>query len=322
MSRLKALAAWEWLPEAIRSFWNGNKLWRAVPVARNSMQERNMSINTAFAGKTNDEWLAILQRSVHEPYIDGVELPRFPASFVQMGYNGAADAEGILRAHGFWLYAEGYWRAFNNHLTKDSRVLDIGCGWGRITRFFARDFAPENIHGVDIDSRAIVLCQFLGVPGQFVQTQPGARLPFPDGFFSCIVAASVFTHLPEPVASSLIDEISRVAAPGASIVFTVEDSSFLKNFEIEGIENHGERWRLLSRYKPMLADLRSRYANGEYLYLVTNDDEGLRKEFYGDALVPREWMEKNWARHFKLVRFDASAPPVDQAIVVGRKEWK
>ena len=126
MSRLKALAAWERLPGAIRSFWNGNKLWRAVPVARNSMQERNMSIHTAFAGKTNDEWLAILQRSVHEPYIDGVELPRFPASFVQMGYNGAADAEGILRAHGFWLYAEGYWRAFNNHLTKDSRVLDIG----------------------------------------------------------------------------------------------------------------------------------------------------------------------------------------------------
>lgn len=307
-------------PRSDPFFWNGNKLWRAVPVARNSMQERNMSIHTAFAGKTNDEWLAILQRSVHEPYIDGVELPRFPASFVQMGYNGAADAEGILRAHGFWLYAEGYGRALGNRLTKDSRVLDIGCGWGRITRFFARDFAPENIHGVDIDSRAVVLCQFLGVPGQFIQTQPGARLPFPDGFFSCIVAASVFTHLPEPVASSLIDEISRVAAPGAIIVFTVEDSSFLKNFEIEGIENHGERWRLLSRYKPMLADLRSRYANGEYVYLVTNDDESLRKEFYGDALVPRGWMEKNWARHFKLVRFEASAPPVDQAIVVGRKE--
>jgi SAM-dependent methyltransferase len=320
MSRLKETAAWGWLPGAIRSFWNGNKLRRAVPVAGNSMQERNTSINTAFAGKTNDEWLAILQRSVHEPYIDGVELPRFPASFVQMGYNGAADADGILRAHGFWLYADGYGRALGNRLTKDSRVLDIGCGWGRITRFFARDVAPENIHGVDIDPRAVVLCQFLGVPGQFIQTQPGARLPFADGFFSCIVAASVFTHLPEPVASSLIGEISRVAAPGAIIVFTVEDSSFLKNFEIEGIENHGERWRLLSRYKPMLADLRSRYANGEYQYLVTNDDEGLRKEFYGDALVPREWIEKNWARHFKLVRFEASAPPVDQAIVVGRKE--
>jgi hypothetical protein len=34
--------------------------------------------------------------------------------------------------------------------------------------------APENIHGVDTDSRAVVLCQFLGLPGQFIQTQPGA----------------------------------------------------------------------------------------------------------------------------------------------------
>jgi hypothetical protein len=55
MSSLKGTAAWGWPPGAIRTFWNGNKLWRAVSVARNSIQEWNTSINTTFAGKTNDE---------------------------------------------------------------------------------------------------------------------------------------------------------------------------------------------------------------------------------------------------------------------------
>jgi len=35
-----------------------------------------------FASATTEEWLALLQRSVREPFIDGVEFPRFPHSRV------------------------------------------------------------------------------------------------------------------------------------------------------------------------------------------------------------------------------------------------
>ena len=39
--------------------------------------------------------------------------------------------------------------------SEETPLLDFGCGWGRVTRFFLKDVAPGNLMGVDIDERAI-----------------------------------------------------------------------------------------------------------------------------------------------------------------------
>lgn len=280
-----------------------------------------MTIHAKFSGASNAEWLELLQRSVREPYIDGVEFPRFPHSSVQLGYNGAADEEGIYRAHGFWLYAEGYGRALGNPLRANSRVLDIGCGWGRIARLFARDVDPANIHGVDIDPNAITLCRYLGVPGKFILTEPGQRLPFEDGYFTAVTASSVFTHLPENVATSLAAEISRVTAPGGIIVFTVEDNAFLDTLATPGIENNANlRWRLLSKYAPQVANLRERFSSGEYIYLTTNEEDVRSADVYGDALISKAFMDKSWGDFFKIMAYQPTQAPVYQAVVVAQKQ--
>jgi hypothetical protein len=50
------------------------------------------SINEKFGHVSNEEWLSLLQRSVRgEPFIEGVEFPRFPHSSIQLGFNGASD---------------------------------------------------------------------------------------------------------------------------------------------------------------------------------------------------------------------------------------
>jgi hypothetical protein len=80
MSRRKGTAGWGLLPGAFRPFWNGNKLWRAVPVARNSIEEWNTSINTAFVSKTNDEWppgpTASGDRRKFRPYPENLRQPK------------------------------------------------------------------------------------------------------------------------------------------------------------------------------------------------------------------------------------------------------
>jgi len=223
----------------------------------------------------------------------------------------------MLRAHGLWLYAEGYSRAVGRPIDRHSRVLDIGCGWGRITRTFARDVPRENLFGVDIDPSAITISQYLGVPAQFALTRPGEPLPFPDNFFNVISANSVFTHLPENVTTALLAEMKRVTAPGGLMVFTVEDESFFNYFDVPGIENANERWRLLSRYKSESASLRARAAAGEYIYLTTNRESIRSAEVYGDAVIPLAWIERNCGRYFKLLRFEPTSPPIYQAVVVG-----
>lgn len=280
-----------------------------------------MNIYQKFSDYSNDKWLSLLQRSVREPFIEGIEFPRFPHSSIQIGYNGAADEEGMSRAHAFWLYAEGYARALGNPLSGASRVLDVGCGWGRISRLFARDVLPENIQGVDIDPNAITLCKYLGVPGQFTLTKPGAALPFPDGHFSMITASSVFTHLPEGVATGLAAELSRVMAPGCVFVFTVEDESFLGNMAKMTVDNDSDRWRMISSHKGNLESFWKKYKSGEYIYMTTNDDsEQFRtSDVYGDALIPQAWMKKHWANYFSLVAFEPARPEIYQAVVIARK---
>jgi len=35
-------------------------------------------------------------------------------------------------------------------LTPETHVLDFGCGWGRIIRFFLKDIDPARLHGTDV----------------------------------------------------------------------------------------------------------------------------------------------------------------------------
>ncbi len=273
-----------------------------------------------FASATSEEWLNLLQRSVREPVIDGVQFPRFPHPSVQIEFNGAADEEAIRRAHGFWKVLDAYARALGRPLTGNSQVLDIGCGWGRIARFFAKDVHPAGIQGIDVMQSAIHICRALGVPGTFTLTEPGQPLPFPDGQFTAITASSVLTHLPEKVATKLVAEMSRVAAPGCVMAFTVEDRAFLEKIGWDNLEYHGDRWVRLSRYKAELPALLKRYDKGEYLYLPTNDDPDFTSDFYGDAVVPRAWMKKHWGKYIQLVEMIAAQEPVYQAIVIARKK--
>ncbi len=280
----------------------------------------NAQISDRFGHVSNAEWLALMQRSITEPVINGVEFARFPHSSIQLGFNGAANEEAVLRAYAFWAYAEKWCRGFGRPLGKDSKALDIGCGWGRITRMFARDIPSHGVFGCDIDNEALSICRFLGVPGRFVLNKPNEALPFEDGQFDVMTAYSVFTHLPENAALAIFAEMSRVAKKGCLFVFTVEDEKFLDYFDIPGIESHSERWRLLSAHKKNVPEIRERYSNGEYIYLTTNAESVRSSDVYGDALVSQKWLEEKTKPFFRVVGFYPTKAPVYQAVVVAIKD--
>jgi SAM-dependent methyltransferase len=100
------------------------------------------------------------------------------------------------------------------------RVLDFGCGSGKLLRHFASDAEDCEFIGCDIDEPSIAwLQQHYSPPLQvFVcNEQPG--LPLPDDHIDLAVAISVFTHLTTHWAGWLL-EIHRVLRPGARFVCT------------------------------------------------------------------------------------------------------
>jgi SAM-dependent methyltransferase len=100
------------------------------------------------------------------------------------------------------------------------RVLDFGCGAGRILRHFLPETARAEFWGCDIDEPSVEwvrknLCPpFNAFP---CKEEPG--LTVSDGFFSVIYAISVFTHLTDHSSGWLL-ELHRALAPGGLLFAT------------------------------------------------------------------------------------------------------
>jgi SAM-dependent methyltransferase len=118
-------------------------------------------------------------------------------------------------------------------LTEDARVLDIGCGVGRmavpLTQFLS-DAASYD--GIDIDAAAISWAAetitprypnfrfaYLDVAHPLYNPDggmdvTGAALPYPDASFDFITLVSVFTHLHPDGLARYAAECARLLAPG------------------------------------------------------------------------------------------------------------
>ncbi|MDS4058443.1 MAG: class I SAM-dependent methyltransferase [Candidatus Contendobacter sp.] len=93
------------------------------------------------------------------------------------------------------------------------RILDWGCGCGRVTRHFMTRLPEAKIFGCDIDSQAIEWCrQNLGAG--FIHIEPMPPTPFKDAEVDIIIACSVLTHLAEAVQDRWLREMRRILAPG------------------------------------------------------------------------------------------------------------
>jgi SAM-dependent methyltransferase len=76
------------------------------------------------------------------------------------------------------------------------RMLDFGCGSGRVLRQFGPEAEVAELWGCDLDAPSIAwLQQKLSPPFHFFESADVADLPQDTGFFDLIYAFSVYTHL-------------------------------------------------------------------------------------------------------------------------------
>ena len=63
-----------------------------------------------FGQLTDDEWLALLVRSVTEPVIDGIRMPGFPDDMLQRNTVGSAGEQALREAFTFISFVKKYAR--------------------------------------------------------------------------------------------------------------------------------------------------------------------------------------------------------------------
>lgn len=125
-------------------------------------------------------------------------------------------------------------------LSPADRVLDIGCGFGRMARVLASELEPPDgaYDGFDVTADAIEWCRagyrHLAVPFRFAHVDlhhplysPSGsgkpeefRFPYADGAFDLAIATSVFTHLLTDAAEHYLAQASRVLARGGRLFST------------------------------------------------------------------------------------------------------
>jgi len=205
---------------------------------------------------------------------------------------------------------------------KKAKVLDFGCGCGRLLRVMARFADNLEIHGGDVDPDAIRFCRDAFDFAEFADLPTIPPCSYGTGQFDVICAYSVFTHLPEKVHLKWIEELARITAPGALVVLTTGGHRLV------------EHW-LAGRPDPVPtpAELRLRLPEFEergflffpYEKLEISDpqNESFFGEWdlsqYGMTFILEDYIHRHWLDSFQLVSFEAAPDDWQDFVVLRRR---
>ena len=140
--------------------------------------------------------IMISMPSTEMPRISKV-LPAMASVEVQRHWTGADDLVLLAQTNMFVRIVAQNFQELCGRRLGDSRILDFGCGYGRVLRAMYYFADPDKVFGCDPSDHSIELCRQASIPSPIAMSDNvPTTLPF-NGKFDLIYAFSVFTHLSE-----------------------------------------------------------------------------------------------------------------------------
>ncbi|MBX9590216.1 MAG: class I SAM-dependent methyltransferase [Hyphomonadaceae bacterium] len=126
------------------------------------------------------------------------------------------------------------------------KVLDWGCGWGRLTRTFAASAQCRELWGIDIDHDNLAWARENIPAVNFLQVPLYPPTKLPADHFDLVYAVSVMTHLTRDAQAKWLAEVRRVLRPGGVAILTFHGctalafaSAFLSERMVENFKRNG-----------------------------------------------------------------------------------
>lgn len=131
-----------------------------------------------------------------------------PVHFFSTGRTGAAAILSILQKNGI-------------EISSFKRILDFGCGCGRIARHW-QNLEGVEVFGTDINPELIAWSRKNLTSGQFSTNGLESKLEYPDNNFDFVYAIAVFGHFREELQKHWINELRRVLKTNGLLLVTVK----------------------------------------------------------------------------------------------------
>ena len=269
------------------------------------------------------QWLDVLIESLsavrHSPL--GETLPKFPSVEMQQNTTGLSAEAALRQAHAFYRDVDHACESIGRGMRPETRVLDFGYGWGRISRVFMEKVSVDNIYGVDVDPSFAAMTADLFGSDHFGVCAPFPPTAFADASFDMVIAYSVFSHLSEQACTQWMGEFARLVRPGGIVAWTTRHESFFDfcRWAADQGDTTSGYIQALGKLFPDLDDARRRYRNGELVHATSEGVGGggpRDVSFYGETWIPERYARERFAEHFSLVGGYFDGAKYDQACFV------
>jgi SAM-dependent methyltransferase len=280
-----------------------------------------------FRGADDDFWFWLNTEGYRQSERLRSILPSLPDDDLQVNTIGSSGDNALKEAFGAYGLFTGLFRAHVGALGEGTRVLDFGCGWGRMLRFFLRDVDQANLWGLDPGRFLINACRRTNPWCQFVEGRRMPPSPFASGYFDLIYSYSVFSHLSEAAHRVWLDEIQRILRPGGLLVATTWQREHIQRSEHLRSADPSSR----SAWHQDLAAIwldnphwLAEYDAGRFCYqpysVETHPwsyDQGV--SYYGEACIPEQFVRSEWAAAFDVLEFINDRTRCAQNVIVVRR---
>jgi SAM-dependent methyltransferase len=219
-----------------------------------------------------------------------------PDWFVASGRQSVADFERALGLVG---------KSFGEY----RRILDFGCGCGRIMLPLREAVSIARVTGVDIDTEAIGWLRPRIPDATLLAINELPPMPLADATFDLVYCHSVFTHLDSNYQDRWLGELSRVCKPGATLVVSFSGQTAFQKIE--------QQWRNAGADP---SPLRQQLEDSGILFIADDDwKNGPFPDFYHSTFHTAAYVREHWGRFFRILHHIPTGSLGFQDLVVMEK---
>jgi GT2 family glycosyltransferase/2-polyprenyl-3-methyl-5-hydroxy-6-metoxy-1,4-benzoquinol methylase len=258
----------------------------------------------------DDQWLWLHRERAHLASIARA-LPSLPSAHFQDRFAGVSGATALGSGHADYVLLKELHARYQSAPLSEATILDFGCGWGRIIRFFLKDLPAEQLWGADSSAEAIATCRetIRGIQFALIDPEPPTGLPY--GRFSFVYLFSVLSHLPEAYHLRVVAEAARLLAPGGLLVATTWGRDFFDRAQdLRGSSD---------RRAPVFPDVdaaRADFDAGRYCHWPAGGTG--HWSHLGDTCIPEAYVRKTWAEYLNVLCYIEDRSTRTQNVIVCR----